>query len=160
MDSIFVTRKGIQLVNNNLDATPFDEAEKTWWSLISTFGAITSAPSPIRVWVKGFPTFKSGQNITANGPITYSNTGQGYIFIPGGLAYPSINYQVGQDPNASPYDLILVFKVELLDIVENTDHDNDGKATINEDANNDKDPTNDFSDSSNPNLPDYLNQNI
>lgn len=159
MDSIFVNRTGIRLINNSIESTPFDQGDRTWWNLLPTFGAIEGADSPIKGWVEGFPSFKSGQNITDNGPITYKNTGKGYIFIPSGLAYSSSTYQLGTavDPN---YDQTLVFKVELLDIVENTDHDNDGIPSINEDADGDKDPTNDFSDTSNPNLPDYLNPNI
>lgn len=159
MDSIFVNRKGVLLFNNSIENDPFDQADQTWWSLISTFGIVNSAPSPIIGWVKGFPFFKSGENITNNGPITYQNTGKGYIFIPSGLAYPSINYVPGQATN-SLFDQIIVFKVELLDFVEDTDHDNDGVPTIKEDADGDGNPVNDFSDSTNPNLPDYLNPNI
>jgi hypothetical protein len=160
MDSIFVNRKGVLLLKNSIDlSNPFDDAEQTWWSLVSTYGLVTSAPSPIKAWVKGFPVFKSGQNKTDNGPITYSNTGKGYIFIPSGLAYSSINYQLGQTPSAL-FDLTLVFKVELIDIVEDTDHDNDGKATIDEDLDKDGDPSNDFSDPDNSTLPDYLNADV
>lgn len=158
VDSIFVNRKGIQLINNDLDTAPFDESNETWWSLASTFGLPEYAPNPILAWVIGFPYLKSGQNITNNGPLTYANTGKGYFFIPSGLAYTSINFQFGQNPNAL-FDKTIVFKVELLDIVEDTDHDQDGTPTINEDANNDGDVTNDFSDSS-TNLPDYLNPNV
>jgi hypothetical protein len=158
MDSIFVNYQGIQLVNNDIENT-FEEADQNWFSLISTFNLIIAAPTPITGWVKGFPFFKSGQNETNNGPITYENTGKGYIFIPSGLAYSSVNYQLGQSANPL-FDLTLVFKIELLDIVENTDHDNDGKSTIDEDLDNDGDPTNDFSDPNNPTLPDYLNPDI
>ena len=159
MDSIFVNRKGIELTNNNLDSTPFDDADETWWSLGTTFGFSGYAPSPIIAWVEGFQKLKSGENITNNGPLTFQNTGKGYFFIPSGLAYPSINYQLGQNLNPL-FDTILVFQVELLDIVEDTDHDFDGVASIDEDADGDGDPTNDFSDTNNPNLPDYLNPNI
>lgn len=159
MDSIFVNREGVLLINNSIDVDPFDQADQTWWSLISTFNFINAAPSPIIGWVEAFPYLKSGQNITNNGPIRYQNTGKAYILMPSGLAYPSINYVPGQ-PIDPLFDQIIVFKVELLDIVENTDHDNDGTPTINEDADGDQDPTNDFSDTSNPTLPDYLNPRI
>ncbi|WP_397446842.1 peptidylprolyl isomerase [Polaribacter sp. R77954] len=158
MDSIFVNRKGIQLLNNSLDTDPFDEADETWWSLANTFGISGSASTPIRGWTKGFPILKPGENITNNGPLTFQNTGKGFIFIPSGLAYPSINYQLGGLDNAL-FDQIIVFKVELLDFVKDTDHDNDGIPSIEEDADGDGDPTNDYSDSSQPNLPDYLNPN-
>ncbi|WP_156109091.1 peptidylprolyl isomerase [Polaribacter sp. Hel1_85] len=161
MDSIFVNRKGVQLLGNTIDYDNnlFDSADQTWWSLAPTYGLSGQAPSPIKGWIKGFPFFKSGENITNNGPITYNNTGKGYLFIPSGLGYSSINYQLGQTLNAL-FDKTLVFEVELLDLVENTDHDNDGKPSIKEDTDKDGDPTNDFSDTDNPNLPDYLNPDI
>lgn len=159
MDSIFVNRKGVLLTNNSIENDAFDEADQTWWSLGTTFGLAGYAPSPIIAWVEGFQKLKSGENITNNGPLTFQNTGKGYFFIPSGLAYPSINYQIGQTLNPL-FDQVLVFQVELLDIVENTDHDFDGVASIDEDADGDGDPTNDFSDDNNPSLPDYLNPNI
>ena len=195
VDSVFVNRKGIILDNNNIDSSPFDQADETWWSLASTFGLSSFAPSPIVSWTKGFPFFKPGENITNNGPLTFQNTGKGYLFIPSGLAYPSINYIPGQVANAL-FDRVLVFQVELLDFVKGTDHDNDGISsaienldeemnttdldtdedglpnyidtdddgdgvlTINEDANGDGDPTNDFNDPNKPDVPDYLNPDI
>lgn len=156
MDSIFVNRTGLQLINNSLDTDPFDQGDETWWSLATTFGIPGMASTPIRGWTKGFPKLKPGENITNNGPLMFQNTGKGFIFIPSGLAYSSINYQLG-GPDNPLFDKIIVFKVELLDFVKDTDHDNDGIPSIEEDANGDGDPTNDFSDSSEPNLPDYLN---
>jgi len=145
IDSVFTNYEGVILANNSIDISPFDKKEQTWLT------------NTIPGWANGFPNFKSGKNITNNGPITYQDTGKGYIFIPSGLAYPSLNYQ----PSLSrPYDEILVFKIELLDLVVDTDHDNDGVPSIQEDANGDGDPTNDFSDNSRPNLPDYLNPEI
>lgn len=122
-----------------------------WWNLApSTSGAAT----PIRGWTHGFTRFKGGENITNNGPITYENFGRGIIFLPSGLAYRNEGSQsIGANQN-------LLFYVSLYDLVENTDHDNDGKPSIQEDADGDGDPRNDFSDESNPNLPDYLNPNI
>ena len=145
IDSVFTNYTGVVLSRNTINTSPFDIGEQRWLT------------NTIPGWANGFTNFKGGKNITNNGPITYQNPGKGYIFIPSGLAYPSLNYQ----PNISrPYDQILVFKVELLDLVEDTDHDNDGTPSIQEDANGDGDPTNDFSDNSRPNLPDYLNPNI
>mgnify|MGYP003637660001 CR=1 FL=1 len=43
---------------------------------------------------------------------------------------------------------------------KDADDDNDGVPTKREDANKDGDPRNDFSDPSNPTIPDYLNPNI
>jgi FKBP-type peptidyl-prolyl cis-trans isomerase FkpA len=89
--------------------------------------------------------------------ITYLNTGKGFLFIPSGLGYPSSN---ANNYSNSLVDTNLLFYIDLLEIVEDTDHDNDGVPSIQEDADGDGDPTNDFSDNSNPNVPDYLNPNI
>lgn len=153
MDSIFVNRKGTRLSSNSIYNEAFDEADQTWWSLANTFGNRSYAPSPIIAWTKGFPKFKPGENITNNGPITFQNTGKGYIFIPSGLAYPSINYQLGQATN-SLFDQIIVFQVELLDFVKDTDHDNDNIASIIEDLDNDGDALND--DTDDDGFPNYL----
>jgi FKBP-type peptidyl-prolyl cis-trans isomerase FkpA len=145
IDSVFSNYTGIGITNNTLEINPFDSGEQRWLT------------NTIKGWAHGFTNFKSGKNVTNNGPITYQDTGKGYIFIPSGLAYPSLEFQPGR---TVPYDQILVFKIELLDIVQDTDHDNDGTPSIQEDANGDGDPTNDFSDNSRPNLPDYLNPEI
>ena len=149
VDSVFVNYTGIQLMNIDIDSDPFDSGSQVW------------LPSTIIGFAKGITNIQGGENITNNGPITYKDTGKAIFFIPSGLAYPSINFRFGIDNPASlPYDLTLVFKVELLDFVKNTDHDNDGTPSINEDKNEDGDPRNDFSDSNNPTIPDYLNPSI
>ncbi|WP_299049243.1 peptidylprolyl isomerase [uncultured Polaribacter sp.] len=149
VDSVFTTYSGIELLNNTIDRDPFDSNTQIWIG------------NSIVGWANGFTNFRNGNNITNNGPITYNNTGKGFIFIPSGLAYPSIDFVFGQnDPNALPYDRILVFKIELLDFVVDTDHDNDGVPSIQEDANGDGNPRNDFSDPNFPTRPDYLNPNI
>ncbi|QTD37832.1 peptidylprolyl isomerase [Polaribacter batillariae] len=148
IDSVFTNYTGILLLNNTIDRDAFDTGQAAWLT------------NTIRGWAKGFTHFKGGDNITDNGPITYENTGKGYIFIPSGLAYPSINYVIGRPINERPYDRILVFKVELLDFIKDTDHDNDGTPSVKEDANGDEDVTNDFSDPDKPNVPDYLNPDI
>ncbi|WP_299060782.1 peptidylprolyl isomerase [uncultured Polaribacter sp.] len=155
IDSLFVNYTRNSLINNSLsvsflpNSNSLDIKEQFW------------LPNTIIGFAAAATHFKGGNNETNNGPITYTNTGKGYFFIPSGLAYPSINFQFGfEDPNGRPYDQTLIFKFELLDIVQNTDHDNDGKPSINEDTNGDKDPTNDFSDKTNPNVPDFLNPNV
>jgi hypothetical protein len=152
LDSVFVNRKGYRLLDNDIYTTNFDSQDQTWWSLANTFGLSGIAASPIIAWTKGFPELKPGENITSNGPIKFQNTGKAYFFVPSGLAYPSINFQPGQNPNAFRYDQILVFQVELLDFVKDTDHDNDGKPSSEEGVDS-------FSDPLLPNLPDYLNPN-
>ena len=179
------------LVNYHLgyliDATLYRDSQKlnsaTWFD---------PASIGVKGWLYGFTHFKGGKNITSNGPITYENGGKGVLMIPSGLAYRNV------DTGTIPPNTILIYYVNLYDIVENTDHDNDGLAshleiqdasvesdpfqvdtdgdfipnyrdadddndgipTIKEDANNDGDPRNDFSDPSNPTLPDYLNPKI
>lgn len=138
-------------------------------------------------WLHGFTNFKGGENITANGPITYQNGGKGVLLIPSGLGYRSFG------SNSIPPNANLVYYVNLFDLVKDTDHDNDGIPSIledidgdgnprnddsdgdglanyldadddndgiltkYEDKNLDGDPTNDFNDPNNPTLPDYLN---
>lgn len=182
LDSVLTKYQGRQLTTTTVAEVFETQNSPSWFTLDAV----------IRGWSKGFTHFKGGKNITGNGPITFENGGKGYLFIPSGLAYR--NTQGGAiSPNRC-----LVFRIELFDIVENTDHDNDGLPsyleiedasvesdprlvntdsdqfpnyrdndddndgvlTINEDANGDGDPRNDFSDPNNPTLPDYLNPKI
>lgn len=150
MDSTFVKYSGQAFYNSELQDSSFDSnrnEEGNWFTLSSV----------VRGWAHGFTILKGGENITNNGPITYKNTGKAVLFIPSGLGYPSSN---ANNYNSNLVNTNLMFYVELLDIVEDTDHDNDGVPSINEDADGDGDPRNDFSDTSNPGLPDYLNPNI
>jgi FKBP-type peptidyl-prolyl cis-trans isomerase FkpA len=182
MDSVLTKYQGTQITTTKLSDVFETQPTAVWLTLDAV----------IPGWSHGFTHFKGGKNITSNGPITYQDTGKGFLFIPSGLAYR----------NAGTGSIIanscLVFRIELLDIVEKTDHDNDGLAsyleiedasiesnpnevdtdgdfipnfkdadddndgvpTIKEDTNGDGDPRNDFSDPSNPTLPDYLNPKI
>ncbi|TXD49226.1 FKBP-type peptidyl-prolyl cis-trans isomerase [Polaribacter sp. IC073] len=154
MDSIYVKYSGQAFSNAKLLSFNFDKNDNGIWL---TLNAV------IKGWTHGFTKLKGGElekdsnGETVNGPINYLNTGKGILFIPSGLAYPSSN---AINFNSNLVNTNLMFYVELLDLVENTDHDNDGTASIDEDADGDGDPTNDFSDKSNPTLPDYLNPNV
>ncbi|WKD86718.1 putative FKBP-type peptidyl-prolyl cis-trans isomerase FkpA [Polaribacter huanghezhanensis] len=182
MDSVLTKYQGSQLTTSTVIEVFETQKVATWLTLDAV----------IKGWSSGFTHFKGGKNITTNGAITYQDTGKGFLFIPSGLGYRNRG-------NGTIYgNTCLVFRIELLDIVENTDHDNDGLAsyleivdavvepnptkvdsdgdfipnykdadddndgtpTIKEDANKDGDPRNDFSDPSNPTLPDYLNPKI
>ncbi|TMM31286.1 peptidylprolyl isomerase [Polaribacter aestuariivivens] len=154
VDSVLVKYSGFALRNTEISSTDFDKNESGIWFTLA---------GVIEGWTNSFPEFKGGElkkgpnGGTFNGPITYLNGGKGVLFIPSGLGYPSSN------PNNFNSPLVntnLIFYVELLDIVPDTDHDNDGTPSIQEDADGDGDPTNDFSDPNNPGLPDYLNPNI
>lgn len=159
VDSVFISRNELPLLNNSISFDPLKVNNQVWWNLLPTFDFVEENERPLLGAVEAFQFFKPGENITDDGPITYQNTGKGYIFMPSGIAYPSINY-IPRQPINSLFDLIIVYKVELLDFVEDTDHDIDGTPSIEEDANGDENPRNDFSDPTNPNLPDYLNPNI
>jgi FKBP-type peptidyl-prolyl cis-trans isomerase len=190
VDSVFVKYEGRTMSGTNFSDTSFDSnTSGIWFNLLSV----------IRGWSYGFTQFKGGElkkgpnGGVFNGPITYLNGGKGILFIPSGLAYPSSN---PNNQRNSLVDTNLMFFIDLLTLVPDTDHDNDnipsiledidedgivtnddsdedgfpdyfdvdddgdGTFTKDEDANNDGDPTNDFSDPNKPNTPDYLNPDI
>jgi len=180
VDSVLVKYKG-QYFNSTTELIDFDErtVQPVWFTLHSV----------IRGWSLGFGSFKGGENVTNNGPVTYMNGGKGVLFIPSGLAYSKFSTP------GIPSSSTLLFYIELYDLVENTDYDvdsipgiledldgdgdprnddtdgdqapnfldpdddNDGVLTKDE-GGADGDPTNDFNDPNNPNLPDYLNPDI
>lgn len=147
VDSVFSKYSGQRIVRtDSIGAVPFDA---------NTSGIWFTLDGVIRGWTYGISdNLEGGKNITNNGPITYENFGKGILIIPSGLAYRNAGTS-GISPNEN-----LIFYISLLDIVEDTDHDNDGKASIDEDADLDGDPRNDFNDENFPNVPDYLNPNI
>lgn len=109
-DSILTTYQG-RYLTNTIKPVVFETQKLASWLTLDVV---------VRGWTHGFTHFKGGENITNNGPITYKNFGRGYIIFPSGLGYQ--NRVNGQIPANSP----LIFKISLLDLVENTDHDNDG----------------------------------
>ncbi|SNR15733.1 FKBP-type peptidyl-prolyl cis-trans isomerase [Tenacibaculum jejuense] len=186
VDSVLVNYSGRKILDSErISPVQFDINTNLWFVLGS---------SVIRGWTFGMTNFKGGVNATMpNGPITYSGTGKGVLFIPSGLAYRNEGQPSG---GILPND-ILMFYVEMNDIVADTDIDNDGIPSILEDLdgdgrpwNDDTDgngvpnfldpdddgdlvltrnedtmiedgnPLNDFSDTDNPSLPDYLNPDI
>ena len=113
MDSILTKYQGRQLSKAS-DATVFETQDiPTWFTLNSV----------VTGWSNGFTHFKGGKNITNNGPIIYENGGKGYLFIPSGLGYGN-TLRGSIEANSN-----LIFRFELYDFVENTDHDNDGLAS-------------------------------
>jgi FKBP-type peptidyl-prolyl cis-trans isomerase FkpA len=112
-DSILTKYTGSQITDTNFIEVFESQNAAVWFTLDAV----------VRGWSYGFTHFKGGENITNNGPITYQDTGKGFLFIPSGLAYR--NSSGGSiTPNSC-----LIFRFELMDIVENTDHDNDGLAS-------------------------------
>ena len=138
MDSVFVNYHGQRIVNTDSISNPFDSNTNIWFALSGV----------IRGWSYGFTNFKGGDNVTNNGPITYENGGKGVLFIPSGLAYA--NSGTGSIlPNEC-----LLFYIELHDFIKDTDHDNDGIASIFEDPDNNDDPRDDDTDQDR--YPNYL----
>ena len=130
MDSVFVKYNGQRIVNTDSISGTFDSNNNIWFKLNGA----------IRGWAHGFTNFKGGDNITDNGPITFENGGKGVLFIPSGLAYA--NFGSG---NILPNECLL-FYIDLYDFVKDTDHDNDGVASIFEDPDGNDDPRNDDTD--------------
>jgi len=147
VDSVLTKYRG-EYLNANDDQIFFDERHSaTWFNLVGV----------IRGWSYGFTHFKGGKFRTGtngapyNGPITYDNGGKGVLFIPSGLAYRN---QGNNGAVNIPANRSLIFYIELLDHIENTNHDGDGVPSILEDIDGDGDPTNDDTDEDL--IPDYL----
>ncbi|MGB1284265.1 MAG: FKBP-type peptidyl-prolyl cis-trans isomerase [Polaribacter sp.] len=132
MDSVFTTYYGQRIIDTDSISNSFDSNTSGIWFTLN---------SVIRGWSYGFTNFKGGKNITNNGPITYENGGKGILFIPSGLAYRNVGGSAIL-PNEN-----LLFYFNLWDIIEGTDHDNDGVPSIFEDPDEDGDPRNDDTDS-------------
>ncbi len=154
VDSVFVKYYGQAILTTESLSTAFDfNTQGIWFTLNGV----------IKGWSYGYTNLKGGSlkkeanGDVFNGPITYLNGGKGILFLPSGLAYPSSNTN---NYSNSLVNRNLMFYIDLLDFVKDTDHDNDGTPSMMEDADGDGDPTNDFSDPDNPTLPDYLNPNI
>ena len=131
MDSVFVKYYGQRIVRTDSLSASVDTNSNIWFTLNGV----------IRGWSHGFTNFKGGKNITDNGPITYENGGNGVLFVPSGLAYSN----TGQGP-IQPNECLL-FYIDLYDIVKDTDHDNDGVPSINEDIDGNGDSRDDDTDS-------------
>ena len=127
-DSTFVRYEGSLLNGGIFDAT----STHTWQYL----------PFFLKGYREAISNFKVGDGIVVNpdGTTDISNAGVGAMFLPSGLAYFSANVQ--GVPQYSP----LIFKVEVGLYVEDTDYDNDGIPSIQEDLNGDGDVTNDNTD--------------
>lgn len=118
-DSTLVRYQG-----SSLDGTPFDERQDFTWQVL---------PSTYRGYGNGISNMKAGtsEQIMDNpdGTIEISDSGMAIIVMPSGLA--AFNGAVG---SAGAYAPVL-FKVELGLYVADTDSDNDGIPSIEEDLN-------------------------
>ncbi|WP_026778110.1 FKBP-type peptidyl-prolyl cis-trans isomerase [Polaribacter sp. Hel_I_88] len=141
VDSVFVKYSGRTMSGSTFSEFNFDSnTTGTWFNLLSV----------IKGWSYGYTNLKGGElkkdpatGGVFNGPITYLNGGKGVLFIPSGLAYPSSNVQ---NYTNNLVDTNLLFYIDLLTFVEDTDHDNDGIPTIDEDLDNDGNVNNDDTD--------------
>jgi len=141
VDSVFVKYSGLTMSGTTFSTFNFDRnTTGIWFNLLSV----------IKGWSYGFTELKGGElkkdpntGGVFNGPITYLNGGKGVLFIPSGLAYPSSNVQNYQN---NLVDTNLLFYVDLLTFVPETDHDNDGVPTIIEDIDKDGNVNNDDTD--------------
>lgn len=130
MDSVYVKYSGQRIIKTDSISFPFDNSNGTWFTLNGV----------IRGWTYGFTNFKGGDNITNNGPINYDNGGNGVLFIPSGLAYSNLG------SGAILANESIFFYIDLFEFVQDTDHDNDGVASINEDIDGNGDPRDDDTD--------------
>lgn len=105
-DSTYVSYEGILLNKNQFDRS----FEPIWFDLTTV----------VRGFREGLGAFKSGDfTVDQNNIATFSNYGQGIIFMPSGLGY--YNQNSGAIPEYSP----LIFIINLY-LVKKTDHDGDG----------------------------------
>lgn len=148
VDSVFVKYDGRTMGGTSFSENSFDNnTSGIWFTLLSV----------IRGWSYGFTQVKGGElkkgpnGTPFNGPITYLNGGKGVLFIPSGLAYPSSN---PNNQSSALVDTNLMFYFDLLTLVPDTDHDNDGVPSILEDIDGDGIVTNDDSDEDG--FPDYF----
>ncbi|MGK0448287.1 MAG: FKBP-type peptidyl-prolyl cis-trans isomerase [Polaribacter sp.] len=130
MDSVYVKYNGQRIVNTDSISNSFDSNDGIWFTLNSL----------VRGWSYGFTNFKGGNNITNNGPIAYENGGKGVLFIPSGLGYSNLG------SGAILANECILFYIDLYEIVKDTDHDNDGIPSINEDVDGNDDPRDDDTD--------------
>ncbi|WP_440121630.1 FKBP-type peptidyl-prolyl cis-trans isomerase [Tenacibaculum sp. Ill] len=137
MDSVYAKYRGQRIVRKDSLSPDFDK-NTAWFSLNNV----------IRGWTYSFIHFKGGNNVTNDGPINYENGGKGILFIPSGLAYANRGTTTIA-PNS-----LLMFYIELWDLVPDTDDDQDGVASINEDPDGDGNPRNDDTDGDG--VPNYL----
>lgn len=133
VDSVFVNYYGQRIVTTDSLSDIFDSRTNQWLTLSGT----------IKGWSYGFTNFLSGKNEYMDGdtgPISYKDFGKGLLFIPSGLAYA--NTGSGAILANEP----IMFNIDLLDIVEDTDMDRDGIPSIMEDIDGDGKPLNDDTD--------------
>tara|TARA_R110001583_G_scaffold31233_3_gene107053 strand:- start:3751 stop:4485 length:735 start_codon:yes stop_codon:yes gene_type:complete len=142
LDSVLVNYTGMLL-----DSTVFDSKKSIWFDLTSI---LYSNPKGAIGFAYGLENLKEGEVlINEDESFDFENSGKGIFFFPSGLGYK--NRASGIIPVNSP----MIFQMTLNSINE-SDHDNDGILTKDEDANGDGDITNDDTDGDG--IPNYLDK--
>jgi len=148
-DSAFVRYEGSLLTGEIFDQNNIDNP--VWFDLPILQAPATSLTSgtAARGFSEGIRNFKSGGPAVINddGTYTLDDYGVGVIIFPSGLGY----YNLARTTISSYSPLI--FKIDLF-AMNQTDHDSDGKISIEEDTNGDGYLFNDDADGDG--LPDYL----
>lgn len=106
VDSTYLSYEGLLL-----NKTSFDRSfAPIWFDLTSV----------VRGFGEGMPALRAGEfTVDQNNATSFTNYGQGAVFLPSGLGYYS--NATGSIPAYSP----LIFKIDLY-LVKQTDHDGDG----------------------------------
>ena len=109
-----------------LNGTTFDENQDFTWNDYRNIA--------VRGYADGIAQMRAGTSdqivVNEDGTYQINNSGMGIIIIPSGMAY----FNRSPSTLISPYS-ILMFKIELGLYKENTDHDNDGIPSVEEDLN-------------------------
>ncbi|WP_445747465.1 FKBP-type peptidyl-prolyl cis-trans isomerase [Polaribacter sp.] len=147
-DSIFVKYSGRTFSGTTFNAAEFDSNSTGIWL---NMNAVIPGWTQTLINFKGGYLKKESNGEPFNGPITFLNSGKCIIFIPSGLAYPS---SIVRNQSSNLVDTNLLFFIDLLDFVEDTDQDNDNVPSIKEDIDGDDDVNNDDTDKDG--LPNFL----
>lgn len=128
-DDVFINYEGILL-----DRTPFDG---------STTPIVFNLSNVVRGFGNGVTKLKAGFGPVENGDgtVSFSDSGVGIVIMPSGLGY------FNEPPTTSiPIYAPLIFSVELLSFIEDTDTDEDGIPSYLEDIDGDGNLNNDNTD--------------
>jgi len=126
-DSTFVRFEGSLLNGNVFDFT----TSPVWFDLTEL----------VRGFSNGIVNFSDGDFVeNSDGTVAFDNYGIGAFFMPSALGFYSVRR------NNIPVYSPIIFKVDLLAVNDNTDHDNDGVPSHLEDVNGDGNVRNDNTD--------------
>ncbi|PKA96944.1 hypothetical protein B0O79_0590 [Flavobacteriaceae bacterium MAR_2009_75] len=132
-DSAFARYEG-QLLSGDI----FDNSRENspqWFNLptLQTPATSTFSGTPARGFAEGMKLFKGGLPPVDNSDGTYDveDYGVGFVIFPSGLGYYNSTQSIIEA--YSP----MIFKMYLLAVENETDHDGDGKLSIDEDTNGD-----------------------